>query len=709
MFNKKETTEEKAGLRTFEGVYTPTLLTILGVILYLRMGWVVGNAGLLGAVIIILLAHVITLTTSLSMASMLTNIKIGAGGAYAIITRSLGHEMGGAIGIPLYFSQTISTAFYITGFSELWVSFFPDHSQILVGVITWAMLTGISLLSAKLAFRIQYIVLAAVFLSLISFILGPNLSSGRIVMNGSFADADFWTTFAIFFPAVTGILTGATMSGDLKDPRKSIIKGTLAAVITGLAVYLFVAYWFAHQASQTMLLNDPSIIFKLSKVQALIVAGVMGAVLSSALSTLVSAPRTLAALAENRVVPFSPFLAKPNKRGEPFNAILLSSGLSALVIIFGNLDSLAELLTMFFLTTYVMINMVVFVEEFTGVISYRPTMKIPIIIPLTGSIGCIAVMFLINPIFTIISFIIIVTLYVILKRHNFSSPSGDVRGGIFVAIAEWAAQKSAAIPDHPRIWKPAIAVPIENPANFKRVSRIILSLTYPAGRVYYISTTEATAFEPEQIDEIDQAISLLPDKNIFVQKTLISESDFDTTLRPVLQSLQSSYLPPNIVFFTISDELEKRQRLYRIMASIEVLNLSYFCLWLHPKQGFGIEKKINIWLRDKSPNNDLIVLTALQLSRNFAAEINLCRVIGPEDDRNSVYAEMAAFIDNTRLPVNTKICVYTGSFVYHVKTVDADFNIIGMPFERDYMSQTINASPCSILFVSSCGSEDAML
>jgi len=93
---------------------------------------------------------------------MLTNIQIGAGGAYAIITRSLGPEMGGAIGIPLYISQTISIAFYITGFSELWIFFFPTHSIVVVGVLTWAVLSGISLISAKLAFQLQYGILAAV-------------------------------------------------------------------------------------------------------------------------------------------------------------------------------------------------------------------------------------------------------------------------------------------------------------------------------------------------------------------------------------------------------------------------------------------------------------------------------------------------------------------------------------------------------------------
>lgn len=413
---KKVKETKNKGLNTLEGVYVPTLLTILGVIMYLRLGWVVGNVGLWGALLIIVLAHVITVTTTLAMSSMLTNIKIGAGGAYAIISRSLGMEMGGAIGIPLYFSQAISVAFYIAGFSELWVTFFPSHSIILVGVIVWAVLTALSIISTRLAFRVQYFILAAVILSIISFLIGPSLNDGPMVLSGTMSEASFWATFAIFFPAVTGILTGATMSGDLANPGKSIIKGTFAAVVTGFVIYIFLAVWFARQAPQNLLLSDTMIIFKLARFDFLIIAGVMGAVLSSALSTLVSAPRTLAALAEDRVIPFGPFFSKKTKKGEPLHAILLSSLISLIVIVLGNLNSLAVLLTMFFLTTYLMINLVVLIEQGTGISSFRPTMAMSIFVPLVGTVGCFSVMLLINPLFTGVTIITIIVIYSLLKQ-----------------------------------------------------------------------------------------------------------------------------------------------------------------------------------------------------------------------------------------------------------------------------------------------------
>lgn len=704
--------EKKIGLKTFEGVYTPTLLTILGVILYLRMGWVVGNVGFFATLIIIILAHVITFATALSMSSMLTNIKIGSGGAYAIITRSLGLEMGGAIGVPLYISQAISVAFYITGFSELWVTFFPMHSQIVVGVVTWAVLSIISLKSAKLAFRIQYVILFAVGLSLISFITGPNLNTEGVVMQGTFEMASFWATFAVFFPAVTGILTGATMSGDLENPRDSIIKGTIGAIVTGFIVYIFVAYWFAHQANQDMLIHDNSIIFKMASVEFLIIAGVMGAVLSSALSTLVSAPRTLAALADNRVVPFHKLLAKHNEKGEPINAIMISSAISLVVIVAGNLDNLASLLTMFFLTTYGMINLVVFLEQFTGIISYRPSLKMSIAVPVLGTLGCFSVMILINPLFTGITFVVVMIIYSMLKRRNITSPDdsyGDVRGGIFISIAEWAAQKSANIPYHPRLWKPSIAVPVERPEDFKRLTRIIQKLVYPSGRVYYVTTHKDVTINAEHDQKIDEVLKPLRDDDIFVQKTTVTSDNFGDVIVPTLQCLKSSYLPPNIILLTISDDREKQEKLRSMIAKIKPLKISVGCLWLHPKFGMGNERKINLWLRDRSPNNDLAILCALQLSRNYDAELNLCRVISSESDRKKTEEDLHEFIDEARLPSNTKVRVLKGEFRALMNENGADLNIIGMPYDFESMLRIMETSSSSILFVASGGLENALV
>ena len=244
----------------------PTLLTILGAIMYLRTGWVVGNAGLLGAFAIILLANIITICTGLSISSIATNIRIQAGGAFSIIAQSLGLEVGGSTSVLLYLAQAVSVALYVLAFSEGWLRIFPDHPMVLVVFVTFGLVFAIAYASASMAARTQFIIMAIVGVSLVSIFLGSFQQLGNpgltqpIQWIGDFRDGSFWVIFAIFFPAVTGIMSGISMSGELKDPRESIPKGTLFAIALTLVIYLTLAYWLARVATPEELRFNSTIV-----------------------------------------------------------------------------------------------------------------------------------------------------------------------------------------------------------------------------------------------------------------------------------------------------------------------------------------------------------------------------------------------------------------------------------------------------------------
>ena len=224
--------------------------------MYLRLSWVVGNAGFIGAVAIILLAKSVTVFTGLSMSSITTNIKIGAGGAYSIISKSLGLEAGGSIGIPLYIAQTLSVALYIVGFTKGWLVIFPEHSYQLVAAIIWLLVAGISYISARFAIKIQFIIMVIIGFSLISFFGTKVTSTETIIQLGNFEDAGFWVLFAVFFPAVTGIMAGANMSGDLKNPRKAIPYGTMLSIGVTLLIYIALAWMMAKTGTPEELRNN---------------------------------------------------------------------------------------------------------------------------------------------------------------------------------------------------------------------------------------------------------------------------------------------------------------------------------------------------------------------------------------------------------------------------------------------------------------------
>ena len=252
---KKKVKKGPVKFGTFQGVFTPTVLTILGVIMYLRGPWVVGNAGVIGAIGIITLATVITFFTALSMSSIVTNIRIKAGGAFSIIAQSLGLEAGGSIGIPLYIAQAFAVAMYVFGFREGWMWIFPSHNPLLIDLITFVVIFGIANISTDFAFKIQYVVLAIIGLSIIAVVLGlvkfPINTDIKMFGNyegspeNNFSGVTFWMVFAVYFPAVTGIMAGANMSGDLKDPRRSIPVGTPTAIGLSYLVYVGMAILIA--------------------------------------------------------------------------------------------------------------------------------------------------------------------------------------------------------------------------------------------------------------------------------------------------------------------------------------------------------------------------------------------------------------------------------------------------------------------------------
>ncbi|MGI8544606.1 MAG: hypothetical protein ACR2MD_14185 [Aridibacter sp.] len=406
---------------TFSGVFTPTLLTILGVILYLREGAVVGNAGLIGAILIITIAFGISTCTALSLSTITTNIRIGAGGAYSVISKSLGLEVGGGIGIPFYLSQGLATAMYIIGFREGWRLIFPEHPAIYVDFATFGVLFVIAFISANLAFKIQYLILAIILVSLAAIFASvyftplehtPTLwGSFKGFPENNFQSTNFWFVFAVFFPAATGIMAGANMSGDLESPKKSVPFGTLAAIAVSYVVYIAVAVWLSFVASPKELVENYTIVIDKSAWQPAVIAGLLGATFSSGLSCLVGAPRILQALADHGVTFIAEEkLAKLGSNGEPRNALLFTGIIVSVALMMRELTAVAAMITMFLLLTYAVINAVVLIKQSLGLISFRPTFRIPKFVPFVGMFGCLISMFIIDPIFSVVSIIVVIGL-----------------------------------------------------------------------------------------------------------------------------------------------------------------------------------------------------------------------------------------------------------------------------------------------------------
>ena len=700
---------------TFQGVFTPTVLTILGVIMYIRHPWVVGNAGVVGAMVIVGISVAITLFTSLSMASMTTNIRIESGGAFSIISQSLGLEIGGSIGIPLYFSQACVVAMYVFGFREGWLWIFPDHLPLLVDVVTFAFVALIAGISADLAFKIQYLIMAIILGSLVSIVAGvfdspvdfnnlqwfgnyqgePIIDSETGVLTG-FKDGSFWLVFAVFFPAVTGIMAGVNMSGELSDPRKSIPNGTLTAVILTGLIYLALIFIAAIMATPEELVSNYYIFIDRAYWKPIVVAGLLGATFSSALSSMVGAPRILLALGQKNILPRSRFFAKVSASGEPRNAMFFSMLVVVFSLLLRDLNAIAPLITMFFLITYAMINVVVLIEQSLGLPSFRPMIQLPIIVPLLGTIGCFFVMFIINPTVSLISLAIVITFYAVLLHKELISKKGDVRSGLFTSVADWATKISNELSPQKeaRAWQPELLLPIESPKEIKGAYRLIYALTHPKGSIKVLGMLlggeemRLRRYLPELMSSFRQA-------NISASYTLVDGDDFGKTVSISMQALETAFFKPNTIFLKLDERKDGLQEKYLpIIRETKKRNWGLVMLATFESVGLGIEKTINVWL-DVIPedwetrldlgNNDLAILMALIIRKNWQAKLNIIKTVRPEATMNEskVQAEMEQIKTLARIPKETQICILPRTPDMWSEAPLADLNILELPDKED--------------------------
>lgn len=479
---------EKGGrFGTFGGVFTPSLLTILGVVMYLRLGKVTGDAGLGVALVVVVLAHLISLATGLSVSSIATNRTVGAGGAYYMISRALGAPAGAAIGIPLFFAQALSVTFYIVGFTESALSLLPDGLRQLVP--PWALstlvnvgLTALSFKSAELAIRAQYVVMAAIVVSLVSFFAGTTEDYPRAIEWVNTEGPGFAQTFAIFFPAVTGIMAGVSMSGDLKDPRRAIPAGTLLAIFVGFIVYLAFPIWFSLNYGNAYLSDNLNAAFDLAYVPALIYVGVFGATLSSALGSILTAPRTLQALAIDSLAPRF-FGRGYGDANEPRAGMALTFVLAQTGILLGDLDAIAPVLTMFFLATYGVTNLACGLLRWAASPSFRPTFRVPAVVSLAGAAASFYVMSIIDVGAMVISALLCGSIYIWAARRALGTTYGDARHGMWSALVRTALLNLRRTEFHPLNWRPNLIIFGGQPENRPHLLGLGTSIVQDRGMV----------------------------------------------------------------------------------------------------------------------------------------------------------------------------------------------------------------------------------
>ena len=650
-----------SGLGTFGGVFTPSILTILGVIMYLRLGWVVGNVGLLGTLTIVTLATSITLLTALSICAIATDRVVRVGGAYYMISRSLGIETGGAVGIPLYFAQALSVALYTIGFAESVVSSFGNLNQLYVALITTILVAVLALTSAELAIKAQYFIMVAIALSLVSLIFGKPLEATEIEMWGSSSGASFWTVFAVFFPAVTGIMAGVNLSGDLKDPIRSIPTGTLAAVGTGYIVYMGLPILLASRADASSLIDNPLIMKQIAVWSPAILMGVWGATLSSAIGSLLGAPRVAQALARDRVLPsWLGWLGRGSGQDdEPRLGTIFTLGVVIAAVCINQLDLIAPVLSMFFLTTYLVLNVAAGIEGFLQSPSFRPAFRVHWSLSLLGAIGCLAVMFLINPIATIVAALIVLVIYFWIQRRQLETTWGDARRGVWMTLLRTGIlQVSEA--DH-KNWRPNIIILSGAPTNRWGLIEFAEVLTQNRGLITVSSVLPVGSRTVRQQTKMEDTIrEYIEKRGVQALVRLVTAPSLFEGASQLLETYGIGPLIPNTFLLGASSNPEHRESYCQLITKIHRAGRNVLILHENSEHTFGFRRQVDVWWGGLNNNGGLMLLLAYLLSSNVDwnnAQINLKLVVADAASVEPARDNVNSLVGDLRLGVEVKVIV----------------------------------------------------
>ena len=689
-------------LGTFAGVFTPSVLTILGIILFLRLDYVVGNAGFGRALLIIGLANVISVLTSVSLSAIATNLKVKGGGDYYLISRTLGLEFGGAIGLVLFLAQSVSIAFYCIGFGEVMVDMLPSEEILLmpqmVAVAAVCFLLIFAWLGADWATRFQYVVMVLLAAALLSFFAGgiPRWESAKFVQNWAApaAGPDFWLLFAIFFPAVTGFTQGVSMSGDLKDPGKSLPLGTFMAVGVSLLVYFGVALVYAGVLSNEILANTGAM-KRIALFEPLIDAGVIAATLSSAMASFMGAPRILQSLAADRIFPFLlPFAKGAGLSGNPRRGVLLAAGIALLTISMGSLNVVAAVVSMFFLISYGLLNYATYFEARAASPSFRPRFKwFDLRLSLVGFLACLFAMLAIDLKTGIIAVSILFAVHQYLKRTAGPARWADSRRAYHLQRIRENILSAAAEPEHPRDWRPQILAFTSDPQRRTRLVRFSSWIEGRSGMTTVVQILEGTGAKAlrDRIEAENELHRDMQASGLSAFPLVMVAPEFDVGVNSLLQvygigplkanTILLNWLNPDSPYsFGFKQILFGRhlRTAYRLGCNMVVLHTDekrWDTLMEKPPES----RRIDVWWQGDATSR-LMLLLAYLMTRSEPWDEAAIRVfaVNYENDSQENTQHLMDILDEVRIEAEPKIVIDTD--LDKLADISDDASLVYLPF-----------------------------
>ncbi|WP_373511308.1 amino acid permease [Persicitalea sp.] len=693
-------------------VFLTAISTILGAVMFLRFGYAVGSVGFLGTLMIIFIGHLVTIPTAMALAEIATNQKVEGGGEYFIISRSFGLNIGAAIGIALYLSQAISVAFYVIAFAESFEAVKPwiesefgyiiyDNRLFSIPALLLLILLMVTK-GAALGMKALYVVVAILAVSLVLFFMGSTpysetFDSSQLFFTDVTSGDGFFFVFAIIFPAFTGMTAGVGLSGDLRDPKRSIPLGTLGATVMGMIVYVFIAYKLFSSASSTDLVGNQLIMGDIALWGPIIPIGLAAATISSALGSFMVAPRTIQAIAGDKVFPnryMNFWLGRGSKRtNEPRNATIFTSFIALAFVMMGDVNAVAEVISMFFMVTYGSLCLISFMQHFAADPSYRPSFKSKWFLSLLGAVMCVFLMFKINTGYAIASIGMMVAIYFYIGSNSQASKG---MASIFQGVIHQFSRRIQVFLQktdkdlREEDWRPAVLCMSQD--TFERYSALEmmkwLSDRYGFGTYIHFEkayfSTESKAVADKKLKKLIK-ISSASKSNVFLE-TLISPSNTSAIVQAIQQPGISGQSNNTMLFEYKKGESEW---LSDIVDNYSVLKTAGYdlCILGSSDKGFGYHKDIHIWIgRSDIDNANLMILLSYIILGHKDWEQGEIKIFAAFKEEN-LKEEQRNLIDLTstgRLPISAKnirvLPLEEGrrrSDLINEHSIDADLTLIG--------------------------------
>lgn len=664
-------------------VYFTAIATILGAILFLRFGFAVGTLGFWGVTGVILLGHLVTIPTALAISEIATNKRVEGGGEYFIISRSFGLNIGATIGFALFISQAISVAFYIIAFTEAFESLFNWFAgrfgySLPRQVISVPAMIGLSILilkkGASVGMKTLYFVVAILFISLLLFFLGTTEYAETTTFSLTSAPrgdkSQFFIVFAIIFPAFTGMTAGVGLSGDLKKPGKSIPLGTVLATLSGMVVYFFIIWKLATSASPETL-SDPDNQLVMADIalagHLIIPLGLAASTFSSAIGSILVAPRTLQALAGDRSFPsrrMNIFLGRGRgETNEPYNATLVTVIIALVFVILGDVNQVAGIISMFFMVTYGSLCLISFLHHFGSAPSYRPSFRSRWFISLTGFIAAIWVMFKINAWFALASLVIMVLVYLLVNSYHrqrkglvaiFTNALFQLNRSLQVYLQQTRRSRGD------KEWRPSAICISRDSFQRDKAFQLLNWISYKYGFGTYIHLIEdyySRASREKSEGELDKLIRNFKGKgsHVFVD-TMISPS-YTSAVAQAVQLPGISGMENNMVIFEY--DRDNPGSLREIVENFALVSAGSFdvCIFGSSKRSINYKNGIHVWIRSIDyENSHLMILLSFIIQGHplwKKSDITIHDVCSREQEAET-RKNLEELVKTGRLPITSK-------------------------------------------------------